>query len=78
LTDFCRALASAAPAISGGKILGPIPAELYQVRNWFRMRFLVMGGERAQLQPAVRAWLAKVKAPSGARVKVDVAPQSFL
>ncbi|MCL2331353.1 MAG: primosomal protein N', partial [Proteobacteria bacterium] len=25
------------------KIMGPIPAQIYQIRNWYRMRFLVSG-----------------------------------
>jgi primosomal protein N' (replication factor Y) len=70
--------ATPSQAKGNGKILGPIPAELYQVRNWFRMRFLVSGDENAALQPAVRSWLAKVRQPSGIRIKIDVSPQSFL
>jgi primosomal protein N' (replication factor Y) len=78
LSDYCRALAAVAPNIVGGKIFGPIPAELYQVRSWYRMRFLVSGGEGAALQPVVMMWLSKVKQPSGVRVKIDVNPQNFL
>ena len=78
LIDYCHALAAAAPKITGGKILGPIPAEMYRVRNWFRMRFLVTGGEVAALQPVVKAWLDKVKQPSAIRIKIDVAPQNFM
>jgi primosomal protein N' (replication factor Y) len=78
LIDFCAMLAGCAPNITNGKILGPIPAEMYQVRNWFRMRFLISGGENAALQPVVRSWLSKVRQPSGTRLKIDVAPQSFM
>jgi primosomal protein N' (replication factor Y) len=77
LIDYCQMLAVAIPKINGGRILGPIPAEMYQVRNWYRMRFLASGGENAALQPIVAGWLAKVKQPSGIRVKIDVAPQTF-
>jgi primosomal protein N' (replication factor Y) len=78
LVDFCRALAASAPSIAPGRILGPIPAEMYQIRNWFRMRFLVSGVEGAALQPAVRQWLAKVRQPNGLRMKIDVSPQNFM
>lgn len=78
LIDFCKELAAAAPKIAGGRIFGPIPAEMYQVRNWFRMRFLVSGGENDALQPVVRGWLEKVRQPSGMRLKIDVGPQSFM
>ncbi|MDR0803566.1 MAG: primosomal protein N' [Rickettsiales bacterium] len=79
LTEFCEKLRGAAPAINGGgKILGPIPAQIYQVRKWFRMRFLVAGGENDFLQSAVRDWLGRVKTPSSVRVKIDVSPQNFM
>ena len=79
LTDFCKKLAASRPNIAGGKILGPIPAELYQVRNWYRMRFLVSGDdESAALQPVVKIWLSKVKQPANVRVKIDVNPQNFM
>jgi primosomal protein N' (replication factor Y) len=78
LIDFCKELAAAAPKISGGRILGPIPAEMYQIRNWFRMRFLVSGDERSLLQPVVKLWMAKVKQPKNIRLKIDVSPQNFM
>ena len=78
LLDFCKKLSDNAPKIVGGKIFGPMEAELYKIRNWYRMRFLVSGDENAALQPVVRAWLAKVKQPANIRVKIDVNPHSFL
>jgi primosomal protein N' len=42
------------------------------------MRFLVAGGQNAQLQPAVAHWLAKVKQPANTRVKIDVNPINFM
>ena len=78
LSDFCKKLEAAAPKIVGGRIFGPIPAALYQIRNWYRMRFLVSGDESAALQPVVRMWLDKVKRPANVRVKIDVNPQSFM
>lgn len=77
LKKYCTELANAAPNLNGGKIMGPIAAQIYQIRNWYRMRFLVSGDARANLQPIVRAWLSKVKQPANVRVKIDVNPQSF-
>jgi len=78
LKKYCDLLSKAAPQLNGGKIMGPIPAQIYQIRNWFRMRFLVSGDERANLQPIVKAWLAKVKQPANIRIKIDVNPQNFM
>ncbi len=78
LKSFCDALRNAAPKLNGGKILGPIAAQIYQIRNWYRMRFLVSGDERANLQPVVSHWLSGVRVPAGVRVKIDVNPQNFM
>ncbi len=78
LQHFCADLASAAPALKGGKIMGPIVAQVYQIRNWYRMRFLVSGPANASLQPVVSHWLSKVKQPANIRVKIDVNPINFM
>ena len=78
LKRYCEQLSNAAPQLNGGKIMGPIAAQIYQIRNWYRMRFLVAGSERANLQPIVRDWLNKVKQPANVRVKIDVNPQNFM
>ena len=78
LKKFCDALAAAAPSAPGVRIMGPIAAQVYQVRNWYRMRFLVAGDARAMLQPLVAHWLAKVTPPANVRVKIDVNPQNFM
>ena len=80
LQKFCVDLAAAAPKITSAdsRIMGPIPAQIYQIRNWYRMRFLIQGPERAALQGAVKAWLSKVKAPANIKIKIDVNPQSFM
>ena len=78
LKKFCDALAAAAPSAPGVRIMGPIAAQVYQVRNWYRMRFLVAGDARAMLQPLVAHWLAKVPPPANVRVKIDVNPQNFM
>ncbi len=78
LQKFCADLAAAAPVASGVKIMGPIAAQIYQVRNLYRMRFLVAGDARTHLQPLVARWLAKVRVPVNIRVKIDVGPQNFM
>lgn len=78
LNKFCEDLKAAAPKIIGAKIAGPVPAEMYQIRNWYRQRFLVHGGEKDKLQPIIRKWIDSVKTPSDTRVKIDVNPQNFL
>lgn len=78
LQRFCADLAAAAPKLSGGRIMGPVPAQIYQIRNWYRMRFLISGGATANLQPVVAHWLAKVRVPANIRIKIDVGPQNFM
>ena len=78
LKKYCDDLARVAPQLIGGKIMGPIPAQIYQIRNWYRMRFLVAGDERANLQPVVKNWIEKIKTPSNVRIKIDVNPQNFM
>ena len=78
LQKYCKDLADIAPNLNGGKIMGPIPAQIYQIRNWYRMRFLVSGDMRANLQPVVRNWLDKIKQPANIRIKIDVNPQNFM
>ena len=78
LHQYCSALRDVAPCLSGGKIMGPIPAQIYQVRLWYRMRFLVAGGRNANLQPIVTQWLSSVKQPANIRVKIDVNPINFM
>lgn len=78
LKKYCTQLSNVAPKLDGGKIMGPIAAQIYQIRNWYRMRFLVSGDARANLQPIVRDWMNKVKQPANVRIKIDVNPQSFM
>lgn len=79
LQQYCSALAAAAPVLNNGaRIMGPINAQIYQVRNWYRMRFLVAGPRNAALQPVVTHWLSRVKQPANIRVKIDVNPINFM
>lgn len=78
LQRYCNDLAAAAPIVHGAKIMGPIAAQVYQIRNWYRMRFLVAGAVNMALQPVIVRWLAKVKQPANVRVKIDVNPINFM
>ena len=78
LQKYCADLAAVAPNIAGGRIMGPVPAQIYQVRNWYRMRFLISGDVRAKLQPIVATWISRVKQPANIRVKIDVNPVNFM
>ena len=78
LNKFCKELADCAPSANGAKIMGPIAAQVYQIRNWYRMRFLITGDVKSNLQSLAKYWLSKVKVPANVRVKVDVGPQNFM
>lgn len=78
LKSFCEDLSAHAPILHGGKIMGPIAAQIYQIRSWYRMRFLIAGDENANLQPIVSKWLSGVRIPANIRIKIDVSPQNFM
>ena len=78
LHAYCNTLRDMAPNLKGAKIMGPITAQIYQIRNWYRMRFLVAGARNANLQPIVAQWLESVKQPANIRVKIDVNPMNFM
>ena len=78
LKQFCDDLACAKPTANGVRIMGPVMAQIYQVRGMYRMRFLVAGDEKALLQPLVKTWIARVKVPANIRLKIDVNPQNFM
>lgn len=78
LRRVCADMSARAPIVNGVKIMGPIAAQIYQIRNWYRMRFLVAGDARAMLQPVVSRWLSGVRIPANVRIKIDVNPQNFM
>lgn len=78
LKTFCENLSAIAPRLNGGNIMGPILAPIYQIRNWYRMRFLITGDANANLQPVVSHWLSNVRVPPNIRIKIDVNPQNFM
>jgi primosomal protein N' (replication factor Y) len=72
-----QALARAAPAIDGLRVLGPAPAPLSLLRGRFRRRLLLRGRRGLRIQDIVGDWLARVPVPSSVRVQVDIDPYSF-
>ncbi len=75
---LARDLGRAAPHGDGILVLGPAPAPLSLLRGRHRRRLLLKTRRDIAVQPILRAWLAKVAVPRGARVEVDVDPVSFL
>ena len=75
---LARDLGQAAPHGDGLEVLGPAPAPLAILRGRHRRRLLLKTRRDVAVQPILRAWLARVRVPHGARVDVDVDPISFL
>jgi primosomal protein N' (replication factor Y) (superfamily II helicase) len=75
--NYARDLASHAPQIPRGYVLGPSPAPLHFLRGKFRHRFLLIAPRNFAIQKCISNWLAAVKTPSSVRVKVDIDPYSF-
>ncbi|MFO1129199.1 MAG: primosomal protein N' [Rhodospirillales bacterium] len=73
-----RSLASTAPSLVGGSVLGPAPAPLALLRGRYRRRFLVLAPRAAPLSAIIRAWIGRVPWPKSVRLQVDIDPQSFL
>ena len=78
LKKFCDDLAHNVPNVNGARIMGPVMAQVYVARNWYRMRFLISGDARAHLQPLVTLWLSRLNVPANVRVKIDVNPMNFM
>ena len=75
---LARDLGRIAPTAPGVEVLGPAPAPLAILRGRHRRRLLLKTRRDIAVQPILRAWLANVPVPRGARVDVDVDPLSFL
>ncbi|MEG3619381.1 primosomal protein N' [Magnetovibrio sp. PR-2] len=71
-------LARSAPRYDGVQVLGPAPAPLAQLRGKFRHRLLMKLESGVAPQKIVSEWLGRVTRVKGARIQIDVDPQSFL
>jgi Primosomal protein N'' (replication factor Y) - superfamily II helicase len=74
---FAIARQARALPVDGASWMGPVPAPMSTLRGQSRWRGLVRAKGRGALEQALAAWVLPVKAPAGARVDVDVDPQSF-
>lgn len=76
---LARALALAAPREAEVTVLGPAEAPIAVVRGRHRFRLLVRTDRGFDLQGYLRRWMAVAPpATGGARIQIDVDPQSFL
>lgn len=75
---LARDLGRAAPSGPAIVVLGPAPAPFALLRGRHRRRLLLKTRRDIAVQPLLRAWLATVAVPRGARVDVDIDPISFL
>lgn len=67
-----------APHGEGVTVYGPAPAPIAIVRGRHRLRFLVTAPREVDLSAYMASWMASLKLPNPARVRVDIDPYSFL
>ena len=60
-----------------GKVLGPINAPIYRVRNNFRNRLLIRSKKSFKIQNSLSKILENYKLPTGIKLTVDVDPITF-
>jgi primosomal protein N' (replication factor Y) len=76
--EAARLIGATAPQQDGMIVFGPAPAPLAMLRGRHRHRLLVHARRDADVQGAIRAWLAPLAFPRDVRVGVDIDPYSFL
>ena len=59
------------------KILGPVSAPIFKLKNKYRIRLLIRGSKTLKLQNSLAKIIAKFKFMSGIKLSVDVDPISF-
>jgi primosomal protein N' (replication factor Y) len=60
-----------------GKVLGPVEAPIFRLKNKFRIRLLVRGKKSQKLQNSLANIISKFKFASGLKLTIDVDPISF-
>ncbi len=60
-----------------GKILGPVSAPVFKLKNKYRVRLLIRGTKTLKLQNSLASLIQKYKFASGIKLSVDVDPISF-
>lgn len=78
LQETCRQLARVIPQTEQIDVLGPAPSPMYRLRSRYRMRFLIKGDRRQNLQVFTKVWLAEIKMHAAIHVHIDVDPLSFM
>lgn len=77
LQETCRQLSRHIPETTNIEVLGPAPSPLYRLRSRYRMRFLIKGDRKQNLQAFTKAWLSKLKIPNAVELHIDVDPLTF-
>lgn len=67
-----------APRADGVEIFGPSEAPIGRLRGRFRQRLFIQGEAHVSLSKYMRAWNAKLRAPSKYKIQIDIDPQSFM
>ncbi|MCI4660574.1 MAG: primosomal protein N' [Neomegalonema sp.] len=62
---------------AGIQLLGPAPAPITRIRGKSRVRMLLKAPKNIAVQPAIRAWDARIRQRGGVRVVYDIDPQTF-
>ncbi len=60
-----------------GRILGPVSAPIYKIKNRFRMRILIRSKKNSRVQKSLSSVLKEFKFISGIKLTVDVDPINF-
>ncbi len=60
-----------------GKVLGPVEAPVYKIKNKFRQRILIRAKKTSKIQKNLRKILKKYNLPPEIKLTVDVDPISF-
>ncbi len=76
--DAAHAIARAKPNIKEIRLLGPIEAPLYRLRNLYRYRMLITCPKNINIQGVIDKWLQDVALPYSIKCKTDIDPYSFL
>jgi primosomal protein N' (replication factor Y) (superfamily II helicase) len=76
--DVATRMGHSRPQLDDVMILGPAPAPMALLRNRYRYRYLINARRSANLQGALRDWLATQEFPPGVRVGIDIDPYSFV
>jgi len=80
LKVFLKLMTGNIPRIQNLRIdvLGPVPAPIPKLRDWYRYRYLIKSELDVRLQPYIKKWLSKIKVNKAIRIKIDIDPYNFM